>query len=72
MRRVRLLVIAGMLATAALTSSAGPAFAGEWVAFPATWAWCEYDAYGVYWCWLENDQMWSRVNPAWQSAPLGG
>lgn len=56
-----------------VSASATPAFAGEWVAFPATWAWCDYyGSEGSYWCYLENDQVWTRVNPDWQSAPLGG
>jgi hypothetical protein len=72
MRRVRLLVLASIMVAAMLATSSAPASAGEWVAFPATWAWCEYDAYGTYWCYLENDQVWTRVNPNWQSAPGGG
>jgi hypothetical protein len=68
MKRVVLFLAAIMVALSIST----PALAGEWVAFPATWAWCEYDYYGTYWCYLENDQMWIRVNPNWQSVPGGG
>ncbi len=59
----RIIVIL-LLTAALLLGSATAASAQEvgWVQFPATWAWCDYYD-GVYWCYLENDQIWSRVNP---------
>jgi len=41
MRKVRLLVVAIVAASMLLLASV-PVYAGEWVAFPATWAWCDY------------------------------
>ncbi len=74
MGRVRLLVVS-IMAMSSLTLGSVPAYAGEWVAFPATWAYCDYYSgyYGSeYWCFLENEQTWTRVNPNWQNAPMGG
>jgi hypothetical protein len=65
-------MLAALLIVAMLALSATPVLAQEWVKFPATWAFCEYDSYGTYWCFLENDQVWIRVNPNWMYGPAGG
>jgi hypothetical protein len=64
--------VAIFVAISSLLLMAQPAFVQEYVQFPATGAWCEYDAYGTCWCYLENEQMWTRVNPNWMYVPLGG
>jgi hypothetical protein len=50
-RKVRLLVLA-LVAVAMLVAGSSPAAAQEWIQHPMTeaWVWCEYDAYGTYWC----------------------
>jgi hypothetical protein len=76
MRRVRLLVVAVMLAVAILATNAAPASA-EWIQHPMTgnWIWCDY--YGAeYWCNYQDvatgEWGWSRAAPGWQYGPLGG
>jgi Spy/CpxP family protein refolding chaperone len=54
MRRIKLLVLAALLAAAMLATSAAPASA-EWIQHPMTgnWWWCDY--YGSeYWCYAQN------------------
>jgi len=72
-RRVRLLVLATLLAAAMLATSALPASA-EWIDHPlptAGYWWCDYYQDGgpyegySYWCMDEYDN-WFRARPGWQ------
>jgi hypothetical protein len=74
-RRKVLLLLAALIMVAALALSAAAAMAGEWVQFPSTWARCGWYQDDVgnwsYWCYLQDDQTWTRVDPDWQNVAPG-
>ena len=79
MRRVRLLVLATLLALAMLATNAMPASA-EWIDHPypgVGYWWCDYyydgGIYEGYSCWCQaegGEASWFRANPNWPAGAL--
>ena len=71
LKLTKLMIVLALLLVALALLPGSAIAAGEvgwtsWISRPGvtSWAYCDY--YPDYWCYLEDQGIWKRVDPSWQ------